>query len=104
MRTWREVRKERHVLELEISDGDRVLDQGSERILFPYDISAQWDGCVDVTQYFNGYDRQHECSDTCQCQQQTFHICDIGAFIDLLQDVKRAAEAHFAQEFGGWPG
>ncbi len=111
MIAWSELRKERHVLELEgCEDGATVQENGGpERPLYYYRTYIKWDGCLEITQCFNGFDASHTCSeevcgDGRQCCRQDFHICNIDQMIAALQDIKTRATEHFSSAFGGWPG
>lgn len=65
-----------------------------------YEAFVKWDGCIDLTRYFNtplsverGKDRNSD--DECY-----IHICDLDDFIARLQKLRDAAQAAFGEP---WP-
>jgi hypothetical protein len=51
-----------------------------------YQAYVKWDGCVQLTRYFNGN----------QNDEDSIHICDLDDFISRLQEIRDLA----VQKFG----
>lgn len=79
------------------------MPDGSMRKMFTRKARAKWDGCVDYWAYHNGCEHDHACTgDKCECASDYLHICDIDAFIEELQVLKRAAVAYFREHQDGY--
>lgn len=70
------IRQEKHVLECCSEEKD-------------FHVYAKWDGCCDITRYYNG--NTYETGDS-EGDNDYIHICDLREFIRFLTDIADEAE------------
>lgn len=58
--------------------------------------TVKFDGCVDLTKYFNRPASEQTEEEDCDCM----HICDIDEHIEMLKALKKKAIEHFGTQ---WP-
>lgn len=55
-----------------------------------FHIYAKWDGCCDISRYYNGYTYKDEGKDV---DVDSIHICDLREFIRSLTEIADKCEA-----------
>jgi hypothetical protein len=86
--------KASHWIDL-IADVDVCTDaSGKKEPCWWYEAAIKFDGCIHIRTAFNSpFPKQDE-------DQEYYHICDIDKQIELLQQLRLAAKAHFGDD---WP-
>jgi len=70
--------------------------------IWDYHAYCKWDGCIELTQYSNGYGYGHECLGVgaCGCEQQDFHICSLAEFLFELGVLLEEARHYYRDKPG----
>lgn len=61
-------------------------------------IGIKWDGCGNLTKFYNGYSPNDEYTEEVGENSDYIHICEMKEFIEHLQEIVKIAEDNFTRE------